>query len=264
MARILIADSDSVACEVLRTKLEREGYATDIAQTGLEALERARVYEPDLIILEVELPELDGFAACRILRFERDTPILMLTARKEEVDRVHGLDMGADDYVVKPFLPNELLARIRALLRRGARSPLAPLRQILTLGALLLDLTSHRAFRDNEEVHLSQKEFDLLACFMQNQGVILSRDMLLEQVWGEDFKNDARTVDVHVRWLRAKIEPDAAHPQYIHTVRGLGYRFLNEPQDQRVNADWVGHALEKGLESSHCLPAKSPSTKALG
>jgi len=228
MATILIVDDDTGEREALRAKLEREGYETYSALDGLQALELARTRDPDLIILEVELPQLDGFAVCRILRFERDTPILMLTMRRDEADRVRGLDMGADDYVVKPFLSNELLARVRALLRRGARSLHPPSRQVLTIGDLLLDMTNRRLFRGDEEVYLSQKEFDLLACLMHNPGAILSRDVLLEQVWGDDFKNDARTVDVHIRWLRAKIEPDPANPHYIHTVRGLGYRFVDE------------------------------------
>src|SRR5262249_8402231 len=143
-----------------------------------------------------------------------------------------------DDYVIKPFLPNEFLARVRALLRRSARPIQAQQRQTLAVGELLLDLSNRRAFRGDEELSLSQKEFDLLACLMQNQGVTLSRDVLLEQVWGEEFKHDARTVDVHIRWLRAKIEPDSTHPVYIHTVRGLGYRFLEERQARR--AQYVG------------------------
>lgn len=234
MAKILIVDGDTASSMALRSKLEREGYATHVASDGAQAIDLTRTHTPDLIILEINLPEIDGFAVCRILRFERDTPILMLTTRQDEADRVRALDMGADDYVIKPFLPNELLARVRALLRRGARPAFSVVRQALTNRDLLLDMTNRRVFRGDEEVNLSQKEFDLLACFMQNQGAILSRDVLLEQVWGNDFKNDERTVDVHVRWLRAKIEPDPANPQYILTVRGLGYRFAAESQPKPV------------------------------
>ena len=230
MATILIADANRATSEALRSKLEREGYATHLAHDGSLALELVRAYDPDLIILEAELPGLDGFAVCRILRFERDTPILMLTTHDDEVDRVRGLDMGADDYVIKPYLLNELLARIRALLRRSMRPVQRPSRQVLTVGDLLLDMTNRRVFRGDEELILAQKEFDLLACFMHNQGVTLSREVLLQQVWGDEFKNDARTVDVHIRWLRAKIEPDPSNPHYIFTVRGLGYRFSEDPQ----------------------------------
>jgi DNA-binding response OmpR family regulator len=226
MAKILIADDNAESYEALCAKLEREGHQTYRAQDGPQALELARARTPDLIILEVELPQLDGFAVCRILRFAYDTPILMLTTRQDEADRVRGLDMGADDYVLKPFLANELLARVRALLRRSTHSLLPASRQVLTIGNLLLDITHRRVFQDDKEVYLTQKEFDLLACLMQNPGAILSRDVLLERVWGKDFKNDARTVDVHIRWLRAKIEPDPAKHHYIFTVRGSGYRFV--------------------------------------
>jgi DNA-binding response OmpR family regulator len=169
-----------------------------------------------------------------MLRFESDMPILMLTAYHDEADRVLGLDLGADDYVTKPFLPNELLARIRALLRRGDRPTQRPARTIIEIDGLTLDLDNRRAFLGEGELHLSQKEFDLLTCLMQNRGVALSREALLEQVWGNDFKTDARTIDVHIRWLRAKIEPDSTQPQYIHTVRGLGYRFTGGPTERTV------------------------------
>ena len=225
MAKILLIDSDTTVCETLRVRLEREGYDTLIANDGERGLELARASQPDLIILEVTLPQLDGFAVCRILRFESDTPILILTACADETDRVRGLDAGADDYVIKPFLPSELLARVRALLRRSARPLQRTQRDVLAAEDLLLDLTNRRVFRGDEELQLAQKEFDLLACLMHNPGVTLSRVVLLDQVWGDDFKSDARTVDVHIRWLRAKIEPDPANPHYIHTVRGLGYRF---------------------------------------
>jgi len=238
MSKILLVDSDSATREALRGKLDRNGYDTLIAQDGLRGLELARMAQPDLVILETQLPQLDGFAVCRILRFESDIPILMLTGCQDEADRVRGLDLGADDYVIKPFLPNEMLARVRALLRRSARPLRRAPRQLLSVEHLLLDITNRRAFRDEQELHLAQKEFDLLACLMHNRGVALSRAALLEHVWGNDFKSDARTVDVHIRWLRAKIEVDPANPRYIYTVRGLGYRFA-EP----ANELWADQGL---------------------
>lgn len=231
MTTILLIDTDSALCETLRGKLEREGYSTLIAHDGPRGLELARTARPDLIILETQLPRLDGFAVCRILRFESDIPILMLTTFQDEADRVRGLDLGADDYVIKPFLPDELLARVRALLRRSARPLLRAQREVLTVENLLLDMTNRRAFRGDQELRLTQKEFDLLACLMHNRGVALSREVLLEHVWGDDFKSDARTVDVHIRWLRAKIEVDPANPRYICTVRGLGYRFAESADE---------------------------------
>jgi DNA-binding response OmpR family regulator len=234
MAKIVIIDSDHAACDLLQRTLEREGYQVCAAHDGEQGLDLARQSQPDLVILEAFLPKIDGFAVCRMLRFESDMPILMLTAYHDEADRVLGLDLGADDYVTKPFLPNELLARIRALLRRGDRPTQRPARTIIEIDGLTLDLDNRRAFLGEGELHLSQKEFDLLTCLMQNRGVALSREALLEQVWGNDFKTDARTIDVHIRWLRAKIEPDSTQPQYIHTVRGLGYRFTGGPTERTV------------------------------
>jgi DNA-binding response OmpR family regulator len=231
MSKILLVDSDSASCDALRGKLDRDGYTTLVARDGLRGLELARAAQPDLVMLETQLPRLDGFAVCRILRFESDVPILILSGCQEEAARVRALDLGADDYVPKPFLPDELLARVRALLRRSARPLQRMERQLLSVESLRLDITNRRVFRDDQELHLAQKEFDLLAYLILNRGVALSRAALLEHVWGNDFKSDARTVDVHIRWLRAKIEADPANPRYICTVRGLGYRFA-EPVDK--------------------------------
>jgi DNA-binding response OmpR family regulator len=195
-----------------------------VAHDGVQALERARGEHPDLVVLDIMLPRLDGYSVCRILRQESDVPILMLTARQDEVDRIAGLELGADDYVAKPFSLGELLARVRAILRRTDRQP-AGSREVLDAGALRVDTGSRRAWRDSREIGLSQKEFDLLTCLIRNRGMALSRDVLLERVWGYDFLGDSRTVDVHIRWLREKIEPDPSKPVYIQTVRGVGYRF---------------------------------------
>jgi DNA-binding response OmpR family regulator len=197
------------------------------AVDGIQGLELARRECPDLLILDVMLPRLDGFSVCRILRQESDIPVIMLTARQDEVDRIAGLELGADDYVSKPFSLGELLARVRAILRRTERRTTIPPtnREMLEAGEIRIDAKSRRAWRSNDELNLPQKEFDLLTCLLRNRGIALSRDLLLERVWGFDFLGDSRTVDVHIRWLREKIESDPAHPRYIQTVRGVGYRF---------------------------------------
>lgn len=229
MATILLVEDELILADTLRYNLEHEAYTVLTASDGVTALELARQNQPDLLILDVMLPRLDGFSVCRILRGESDVPIIMLTARQDETDRIAGLELGADDYVVKPFSLGELLARVRAILRRGHREDAPMQREVLQAGALKVDTGSRRVWRGAEEVTLSAKEFDLLVCLMRNRGLALSRDLLLERVWGYDFLGDSRTVDVHVRWLREKIEPDPSQPVFIHTVRGTGYRFEAPP-----------------------------------
>jgi DNA-binding response OmpR family regulator len=229
---ILLIEDDATLAETLRYNLEREGYGVLSAADGIQGLELARRECPDLLVLDVMLPRLDGFSVCRILRQESDVPVIMLTARQDEVDRIAGLELGADDYVSKPFSLGELLARVRAILRRAERRPNTNNREILEAGGLRIDAKSRRAWRNSGELNLPQKEFDLLTCLMRNRGIALSRDLLLERVWGFDFLGDSRTVDVHVRWLREKIENDPAHPRYIQTVRGVGYRFEAPTDDQ--------------------------------
>jgi DNA-binding response OmpR family regulator len=224
MSTILLIEDDQTLSETLRYNLEREGYGVLSANDGVMGLELARREQPDLLILDIMLPRLDGFSVCRILRQESDMPILMLTARQDEVDRIAGLELGADDYVSKPFSLGELLARVRAIMRRTDRRPTGS-REVLDAGTLRVDTGSRRAWRDGGELSLSQKEFDLLTCLVRNRGMALSRDVLLERVWGYDFLGDSRTVDVHIRWLREKVEPDPSRPIYIQTVRGVGYRF---------------------------------------
>jgi DNA-binding response OmpR family regulator len=224
MSTILLVEDDPTLSETLRYNFEREGYAVIVANDGVQGLERARRDQPDIVILDIMLPRLDGFSVCRILRQESDVPVLMLTARQDEVDRIAGLELGADDYVSKPFSLGELLARVRAILRRTDRQPVSG-REVLDAGALRVDTGSRRAWREGAELILSQKEFDLLTCLIRNRGMALSRDVLLERVWGYDFLGDSRTVDVHIRWLREKVEPDPGRPVYIQTVRGVGYRF---------------------------------------
>ena len=224
MPTILLVEDELTLSETLRYNLEREGYSVLSAADGVHGLELARREQPDLLILDIMLPRLDGFSVCRILRQESDVPILMLTARQDEVDRIAGLELGADDYVAKPFSLGELLARVRAIMRRTDRQPVGS-REVLDAGALRVDTGSRRAWRSGAELTLSQKEFDLLTCLIRNRGMALSRDVLLERVWGYDFLGDSRTVDVHIRWLREKVEPDPGRPIYIQTVRGVGYRF---------------------------------------
>lgn len=234
MQTILLVEDDPTLSETLRYNLEREGYNVLHAVDGVFGLEYARRDHPDLVILDIMLPRLDGFSVCRILRQESDVPILMLTARQDEVDRIAGLELGADDYVAKPFSLGELLARVRAILRRTDRRQVSD-REVLDAGTLRIDTGSRRAWRDGGELSLSQKEFDLLTCLVRNRGMALSRDVLLERVWGYDFLGDSRTVDVHIRWLREKVEPDPGRPIYIQTVRGVGYRFeVPQPADRRA------------------------------
>ena len=229
MPTILLVEDELTLSETLRYNLEREGYTVLTAADGVHGIELARREQPDLLILDIMLPRLDGFSVCRILRQESNVPILMLTARQDEVDRIAGLELGADDYVSKPFSLGELLARVRAIMRRSDRQP-AGSREVLDAGALRVDTGSRRAWRAGAELTLSQKEFDLLTCLIRNRGMALSRDVLLERVWGYDFLGDSRTVDVHIRWLREKVEADPGRPIYIQTVRGVGYRFEIPPQ----------------------------------
>jgi len=221
--RILIVEDEATLRATLAYNLAQAGFELGEAGDGAEALERARAEAFDLIVLDIMLPGLDGLSFCRILRKEQATPVVMLTARGGEVDRIVGLESGADDYIVKPFSLGEFMARVRAVLRR-APLPL-PRSDRLESGNLTLDLTARRASLDGREIRLSHKEFDLLATLMRNRGAVLSRDLLVQQVWGYDHAGEERTVDVHVRWLREKIEADPSEPQRIVTVRGVGYRF---------------------------------------
>lgn len=222
---ILVVEDDRNLAETLVYNLRQEGYGTEVARTGLEAIAVTRSQHPDLVLLDIMLPELDGFEVCRAVRASSSVPIIMLTARGDEVDRVLGLEMGADDYVVKPFSLRELLARIRSNLRRVELSSGIEVQEILIIGGLQVDPASRLVHRDSKPVHLLPREFDLLLQLMLNRGIVLSRDQLLEKVWGPDYFGDARTVDVHVRRLRMKIEPNPSDPIYIRTIYGVGYTF---------------------------------------
>ena len=222
---VLVVEDEENLVEALRYSLEHEGYAVLTAPDGGSGLETARAALPDLVILDVMLPNLDGLEVCRILRRETDVPILMLTAKGEEIDRVVGLEIGADDYVTKPFSMRELMARVRAMLRRPRNAASGRMAEPLRSGLLAVDVDAHQASLNGEELRLKPREFDLLALFMRNPGRAFTRDQILEQLWGHDYIGDVRTVDVHVRWLREKIEADPSTPARIITIRGVGYRF---------------------------------------
>lgn len=225
MAKILIVEDDRNLLDTLTYNLRKEGYNVVAAVDGAEALDVARREKPDLIILDIMLPKLSGFEVCRILRKEIATPILMLTAKDEEVDKIVGLEIGADDYMIKPFSMRELLARLGAMLRRAemAAQP-AGGEKVLRIDDLEINIARHRAFLAGTALELSPKEFDLLAFLAKNKGFVFSREQLLDKVWGYDYAGDTRTVDVHIRWLRQKIEGDPAKPKRLVTVRGTGYK----------------------------------------
>jgi DNA-binding response OmpR family regulator len=230
-SRIMIVEDDRTLLGVLKYNLTKEGYNIVTAIDGAQALEVARSEKPELIVLDIMLPKLDGFEVCRILRREMTVPILMLTAKTEEIDKVVGLELGADDYMTKPFSMREFLARIRAMLRRTEmmKQEIASSKEVkpsvVKVGSLEIDPVRHQVSLSGSLLNLSPKEFDLLAFLASNQAQVFSRDYLLEKVWGYDYAGDTRTVDVHIRWLRQKIEVDPAHPRHLLTVRGVGYKF---------------------------------------
>ena len=225
---VLVIEDEENLQEALKYNLEREGYDVLTAGDGERGLSAARERQPDLVILDIMLPQLDGLEVCRILRRERDTPIIMLTAKGEEVDRVVGLELGADDYITKPFSMRELLARLRTVLRRARNHPRAdgpPSNEVLTSGDLEVNLAAHTVSIGGAEVEMKPREFDLLALLVANKGRAFTRDQILERLWGQDYIGDTRTVDVHIRWIRQKIETGPGSPNRIVTIRGVGYRF---------------------------------------
>lgn len=245
---VLVVDDEATIREAIAYNLKREGMVVEQADNGPGALQRARATQPDLVVLDVMLPGLDGFDVCRALRAESTVPILFLSARDDEIDRILGLELGGDDYLTKPFAMRELVARVRAMLRRAQMVTVAtatanaapvsdprpvppsprPHDQVLATEDLAVDIARRTVRLRGEPVVLKPKEFDLLAYLMRHAGLVLSREALLREVWGYDYPVDTRTVDVHVRWLRLKLETDPSRPRLIETVRGYGYRFASD------------------------------------
>ncbi|MCX7800137.1 MAG: response regulator transcription factor [Fimbriimonadales bacterium] len=221
--KVLIVDDEPTLLETVEMRMRRDGHTTFTAASAEEALNLFRRVRPDVILLDIMLPKRSGYDLCRIIRKESQVPILFLTARASETDRIQGLEMGADDYIVKPFNLGELSARVKAVLRRATGEPVP---EVVEIGDLVVDPRSHSATLRGEPLKLSAKEFSLLYFFVRNPGLVFNRATLLDRVWGKDAFVTERTVDVHVRWLRTKIEEDPRNPRRIQTVRGVGYKFV--------------------------------------
>lgn len=227
MTTVLLVDDERMITEPLARALSQSGFQVLVAGNGRDGLALAREGKPDVVVLDVLMPEMDGWDVCRALRRESVVPILMLTALGDEVDRILGLELGADDYLTKPFSTRELIARLRALVRRvqlDRREQAAG--DQLVVGNLRVELNTHRAYKEGHELHLRQKEFDLLSLLLSRPGEVITRAEFFDRVWGTDWLGDTRTLDVHIRWLREKIEVDPGLPRLIQTVRGVGYRFV--------------------------------------
>jgi len=221
--RILVVDDEPIIVKTVQAYLEKEGYAVHTALDGPAALKAARAFRPDLIVLDIMLPGLNGIEVLRRLRQESDVYVLMLTAKADETDKIVGLTVGADDYLTKPFSPRELVARVKAILRRGRGGDMGEL--ALVFGRLRIEPDARRVWKDDQPVELTSTEFDLLHALARHHGQVLSREQLIEQVWGYDYYGDERVVDVHIGRIRKKVEDDPANPTLIVTVRGVGYRF---------------------------------------
>jgi DNA-binding response OmpR family regulator len=230
--KVMVVEDEPVLLDTLAYNLKKQGYEVVTASDGQQAIQLARKERPSLLILDLMLPGMDGFEVCRVLRQEMAVPILMLTARADEVDKVVGLEVGADDYMTKPFSMRELMARVKAMLRRermireelAAQEPVLAGKQMV-FDDLVIDENRREVLRDGKPLAMKPKEYELLLFLARQKGIVLSRTLILERVWGWDFEGGSRTVDVHVRWLREKIEPDPANPVRIITIRGVGYRF---------------------------------------
>ncbi|MCT8976901.1 response regulator transcription factor [Clostridium sp. CX1] len=223
--KILIVDDEEHIRELIKFNLEQKGYKTISADNGIDALKIARSENPQLILLDVMLPGIDGYDVCKEIRRDHSistTPIIMITAKGEEFDKVLGLELGADDYITKPFSIRELTARVKAILRRTA---LKPVDISFSFGGINIDLEKHEVTKNGEKVDLTLKEFELLEILIKNKGRVMTRDFLLDKIWGYEYMGETRTVDVHIRHLRQKIEVDDKKPKYIETIRGIGYRF---------------------------------------
>jgi len=225
--KILLVEDEKTLAKALKFSLEKEGFAVEVAFDGEEALESISREKPDLIILDLMLPKIDGFEVCRNIRRGSEVPIIMLTARDDDIDKILGLELGADDYITKPFNTRELLARIKAILRRTVQHA-AGGKKTIKVGSLHIDMIKHRVTVKGREVALTSREYALLSFLASNPGRVYSREQLLEEIWGQDYSGDARTVDVHIRHLREKIEENPAEPGLILTVWGSGYKFREE------------------------------------
>lgn len=229
MARgeILVVDDEPNIAQLIRMYLDREGFETSVATTGAEALARVEQRRPALVILDIMLPDIDGFEVCREIRRGSSIPIIMLTAREGDEDKIAGLELGADDYVAKPFVPRELVARVKTILRRTAKpaDPGARRGEVIDLGPLRIEPDRREVWLEGDAISLRAKEYDLLTELARRPGIVFSREQLLQNVWGYDFIGDSGTIDVHVRRLRAKLGDDSSNPRFIETVWGVGYRF---------------------------------------
>lgn len=224
MTKILIVEDEASFSEALEFLLSKEGFIIETAATGKQALEKFRSSEFDLILLDLMLPEISGIEVCRTIRTESQVPIIMLTAKDTEIDKVVGLELGADDYVTKPYSKNELVARIRAVLRRGNGAVTEADAGVLSVANIRMDIDRHQVSVGGQPISLPLKEFELLEFLMRNAGRVLTRNQLIDRVWGSDYVGDTKTLDVHIKRLRAKVEKDPANPTLIQTVRGLGYK----------------------------------------
>jgi two-component system response regulator RegX3 len=225
--RILVVEDEEALADSVRYNLEREGYGVVVATDGRRALERFRAEPPALVILDLMLPELSGLDVCRMIRAESDVPIIIVTAKDSEADKVTGLELGADDYVTKPFSVRELVSRVRANLRRTQSPSGSETEEVLSGGPVRMDVARHEVAVDGETVAMPPKEFELLEAFLRRKGRLLTREFLIEEVWGPDYFGDTRTLDVHVKRLRRKLEADPHGPAHLLTVRGLGYKFVD-------------------------------------
>jgi DNA-binding response OmpR family regulator len=228
--KILVIDDSVNLLEALRVNFTKEGYDTLLARDGIEAIDIVKREKPDLVILDIMLPGMDGFEVCRVIRHDTMIPIIMLSAKTDEVDKIVGLELGADDYITKPFSLRELLARVKAFIRRtnlnqGTHNLESNSGDTIKIGRLELDYQRHRFRKDGIEIWLSPKEFELISLLMNNREHVYNREELLEKIWGYDFEGNTRTIDVHMVSLRKKIEDDPATPQYLVSVRGVGYKF---------------------------------------
>ena len=227
MTKILIVEDEDSVLDPLELLLGKEGFSIETAKNGREALDKFWKVSPDLVLLDIMLPEVSGTEVCRQIRAKSNVPIIMLTAKDTEVDKVVGLELGADDYIVKPYSKAELVARIKAVLRRGAGEHSTGDAGVITAGPVTIDVDRHAVSIAGESISLPLKEFELLEFLVRNSGRVLTRTQLIDRVWGSDYFGDTKTLDVHVKRLRAKIEKDPANPVYIQTIRGLGYKFEN-------------------------------------